>query len=60
MSLPNLRPKGMGLGADKITIAQKNGENNQMKKEEEDLKVIVGSFVKIIAGKHVGTYGQVN
>lgn len=49
----------MGLGADKLTAVQKNGETNQIKKEEDELKVIVGSFIKIIAGKHVGIYGQV-
>lgn len=50
----------MGLGADKVTIQQKNGEKATEKKEEqEELKIVKGSFVKMVAGKHAGTYGQV-
>ncbi|XP_077291527.1 G-patch domain and KOW motifs-containing protein [Arctopsyche grandis] len=61
LALPTLRPKGMGLGADKVTIQQKNGEKPSEKKEEqEELKIVKGSFVKMIAGKHAGTYGQIS
>lgn len=53
-----LRPKGLGLGADKVTL-QKRNEKPQ--KEEEELKIEKGSFVKIIAGRQSTKYkyGQI-
>lgn len=54
--VPEVRPVGMGLGADKIAL-QKLGGN--VKKEEEELKIEKGSFIKIIVGKRSNTYGQV-
>ncbi|XP_006613366.1 deaminated glutathione amidase-like [Apis dorsata] len=53
--IPELRPKGMGLGADKVT-QQKNTDSN---KQEEELKIEKGTFVKIIAGKQSNNYGQI-
>ncbi|KAG6796579.1 deaminated glutathione amidase [Apis mellifera caucasica] len=53
--IPELRPKGMGLGADKVT-QQKNTSSN---KQEEELKIEKGTFVKIIAGKQSNNYGQI-
>ncbi|XP_076664363.1 G-patch domain and KOW motifs-containing protein-like [Andrena cerasifolii] len=53
---PELRPKGMGLGADKVTL-QKQTTNS--KKQEEELKIEKGTFVKIIAGKQSNAYGQI-
>ncbi|XP_015589342.1 G-patch domain and KOW motifs-containing protein [Cephus cinctus] len=56
-ALPELRPKGMGLGADKVTLQKQNGTPKT--KEEEDLKLVKGAFVKIIAGKQSNNYGQI-
>lgn len=46
----------MGLGADKVTL-QKQTTNS--KKQEEELKIEKGTFVKIIAGKQSDAYGQI-
>ncbi|XP_076546824.1 G-patch domain and KOW motifs-containing protein-like isoform X2 [Osmia lignaria lignaria] len=54
--IPELRPKGMGLGADKVTLQKKNTDS---KKQEEELKIEKGTFVKIIAGKQSNNYGQI-
>ncbi|XP_018337671.1 PREDICTED: uncharacterized protein LOC108745801 isoform X2 [Trachymyrmex septentrionalis] len=54
--VPELRPIGMGLGADK-TALQKQNEKTQ--KEEEELRIQKGSFIKIIAGKRSNAYGQI-
>lgn len=55
--MPQPRPRGMGLGADKVdsscapsTLAQDEGE---------ELKVIKGASVQVISGSHKGQYGQV-
>lgn len=50
---PTLRPKGMGLGANKMANAEKKP------KDEEELKLVKGAFAKITAGLHKGTYCQV-
>ncbi|XP_012140515.1 G-patch domain and KOW motifs-containing protein [Megachile rotundata] len=54
--VPELRPKGMGLGADKVTLQKKTTDS---KKTEEELKIEKGTFVKIIAGKQSNNYGQI-
>lgn len=54
--VPELRPKGMGLGADKATLQKKSADS---KKTEEELKIEKGTFVKIIAGKQSNNYGQI-
>lgn len=54
--VPELRPIGMGLGADKVAV-QKPGGKSQ--KEEEELVIQKGSFIKIITGKRANTYGQI-
>ncbi|CAK9824987.1 Omega-amidase NIT2 [Anthophora retusa] len=54
--VPELRPKGMGLGADKVTLQKQNTDS---KKPEEELKIEKGTFVKIIAGKQANSYGQI-
>lgn len=51
---PELRPKGMGLGADKlIKSAQKKRHS------EEELKLKNGSYVQFVIGRLDGQYGQV-
>lgn len=54
-SLPALRPKGMGLGADKVLkAAVESGKST-----DKDLKMAKGSFVRIIAGVHKDCYGLI-
>ncbi|XP_078052452.1 G-patch domain and KOW motifs-containing protein-like [Augochlora pura] len=55
-AIPELRPKGMGLGADKVALQKKSVDT---KKQEEELKIEKGTFVKIIAGKQSNNYGQI-
>ncbi|NP_001233090.1 uncharacterized protein LOC100568797 [Acyrthosiphon pisum] len=53
-SLPEIRSKGMGLGADKLIKSVQKTQNS-----EEELKLKQGSFVQFIIGKLNGQYGQV-
>ncbi|XP_071574786.1 G-patch domain and KOW motifs-containing protein-like [Temnothorax nylanderi] len=55
-TVPELRPIGMGLGADKIALQKHDGKTS---KEEEELRIEKGSFIKIIAGKRSNAYGQI-
>ncbi|KAM3965606.1 G-patch domain and KOW motifs-containing protein [Aphomia sociella] len=54
---PQLRPKGLGLGADKV-IAD-NQKKKSSKDKEEDLSIVKNSYVKITSGKNSGCYGKV-
>ncbi|RLU17346.1 hypothetical protein DMN91_009580 [Ooceraea biroi] len=54
--VPELRPKGMGLGADKMALQKQNGK---VQKQEEELRMEKGTFIKIIAGKQSHAYGQI-
>ncbi|XP_045775573.1 G-patch domain and KOW motifs-containing protein [Maniola jurtina] len=54
---PQLRPKGLGLGADKV-IKEKEKSKSSRDKEEE-LSIVKNSFVKITTGKYSGLYGKV-
>ncbi|XP_059061448.1 G-patch domain and KOW motifs-containing protein [Achroia grisella] len=54
---PALRPKGLGLGADKV-IADKQKKKSSKDKEEE-LSIVKNSYVKITTGKYSGYYGKV-
>lgn len=56
-NMPQPRPRGVGLGADKLAslsvpspVPQEGGE---------ELKVIKGAYVQIISGSHKGQYGQI-
>jgi len=53
-SLPEIRSKGMGLGADKLVKSVPKTQSS-----EEELKLKLGSFVQFIIGKLNGQYGQV-
>ncbi|XP_012281720.1 G-patch domain and KOW motifs-containing protein [Orussus abietinus] len=55
-TIPELRPKGMGLGADKVTLQK---QKEVKRKDEEQLKLVKGAFVKIIAGKYNNNYGEI-
>uniref|UniRef100_A0A0K8T946 G-patch domain-containing protein n=1 Tax=Lygus hesperus TaxID=30085 RepID=A0A0K8T946_LYGHE len=52
---PQLRPKGMGLGADKALVAQK--QPGKISAEEMVMKK--GSMVKVIHGPHSQLYGKI-
>ena len=55
-----VRPKGLGLGADRSVLEKASKSIAQSNKEgEEQLKVIVGAFVQLLSGTHQGLYGQV-
>ncbi|XP_013169696.1 PREDICTED: G patch domain and KOW motifs-containing protein [Papilio xuthus] len=54
--LPNLRPKGLGLGADKV---MKDNQKNVAKDNDKDLAIVKNACVKITAGKFNGCYGKV-
>lgn len=53
------RPKGLGLGANPAILNQANGKSEKPKGHEEELKLVVNAFVKVLEGKHKGMYGQV-
>ncbi|XP_043470186.1 G-patch domain and KOW motifs-containing protein [Leptopilina heterotoma] len=55
--IPELRPRGMGLGADKITIQKQIAASKVA--EEGNLKLVKGAFIKIITGKQSGNYGHI-
>ncbi|CAF4826283.1 unnamed protein product [Pieris macdunnoughi] len=54
--LPQLRPKGLGLGADKVV---KENQKKSTRENDEDLAIVMKAFVKITMGKYAGFYGQV-
>ncbi|VVC32542.1 Spp2/MOS2, G-patch domain,G-patch domain [Cinara cedri] len=53
-SLPEPRPKGMGLGADKLIKSVQKEQNS-----EEELKLTHGSYVQFVLGRLDGQYGEV-
>ncbi|XP_022903385.1 G-patch domain and KOW motifs-containing protein [Onthophagus taurus] len=54
---PELRPKGLGLGATKIV--QENKPKIGVDNHGNELKIVKGAFLKIIAGAFKGKYGEV-
>lgn len=55
MKEPALRPKGLGLGANKMANAEKKPKTS----EELELTLVKGAFAKITAGHNKGLYCQV-
>lgn len=53
--LPNRRPNGMGLGADKLVRAAVKKKENR----DEELTLKIGSYVQFVLGRLDGQYGQV-
>lgn len=55
---PQLRPKGLGLGADKVV---KSNQKQKTAKDSkgEDLTIVKNAYVKINTGKYSGYYGKV-
>uniref|UniRef100_A0A1B6MA96 G-patch domain-containing protein n=1 Tax=Graphocephala atropunctata TaxID=36148 RepID=A0A1B6MA96_9HEMI len=54
VKLPTVRPKGMGLGADKAIKEASNNRNI-----DENLKMAKGSYIRVVAGTHKDSYGQI-
>ncbi|XP_064073000.1 G-patch domain and KOW motifs-containing protein [Vanessa tameamea] len=54
---PQLRPKGLGLGADKVI--KENQKKKSSNGKEEDFSIVKNSFVKITSGKYSGFYAKV-
>ncbi|KAI8434264.1 hypothetical protein MSG28_012358 [Choristoneura fumiferana] len=54
---PELRPKGLGLGADKVV--KENQKKNVTKDKDENLSIVKNAYVKITTGKYAGCYGRV-
>ncbi|XP_053697865.1 G-patch domain and KOW motifs-containing protein-like [Sabethes cyaneus] len=55
--LPEVRPKGMGLGAER---APKGGSRQLIPPGKDEVLVMAkGAFVKVLAGKHKDSYGTV-
>lgn len=55
--LPELRPKGLGLGANKMVNANK--PEKSLDKSGKELQLVKGAFAKIIAGNHRNEYCEV-
>jgi len=57
------RPKGLGLGADRSALLQKNGETkgNMTNNDDDDNLVLEkGAYCLIMKGKHKDHYGVVS
>ncbi|GAB0087949.1 G patch domain and KOW motifs-containing protein [Sergentomyia squamirostris] len=52
------RPKGLGLGADKMVRSSSKSTNNTSG-NQDILKIKKSAYVKILGGKFLGMYGQV-
>ncbi|KRT81548.1 hypothetical protein AMK59_5024 [Oryctes borbonicus] len=55
---PELRPKGMGLGANKL-VNRKQELLKSSNGQEEELLLVKGSYAKVIAGSNKGNYCKV-
>lgn len=59
MAEPKLRPKGMGLGAEKVHLNKDSTPTTAGNPEKEDLTVKIGAFAIVNRGSKKGYYGQV-
>ena len=57
----HLRPKGLGLGADRSQAASEKNKKSDKKnvEEDEDLDMKKGSYCVVVSGKHKDLYGVV-
>ncbi|XP_046384536.1 G-patch domain and KOW motifs-containing protein [Ischnura elegans] len=56
---PQLRPKGLGLGADRAPSTKgQPAESSQQGAQQAELALTVGCGVQIVAGGHKGLYGK--
>ncbi|CAH2087436.1 unnamed protein product [Euphydryas editha] len=56
---PQLRPKGLGLGADKMIKKNQKKKSSKDEEKDENLSIVKNSFVRITSGKYSGYYGKV-
>ena len=56
--VPELRPKGLGLGAGFNKKSKANDDDRYKQQSESNLTYKKGAFLKIIDGKHRGEYGE--
>ncbi|XP_060528297.1 LOW QUALITY PROTEIN: G-patch domain and KOW motifs-containing protein-like [Cylas formicarius] len=57
-NIPEVRPKGLGLGASKI-IQSAVSKNQAVDKDNEKLVIVKGAFAKVVAGIYKGNYCEV-
>jgi len=61
--VPVVRPKGLGLGADKSILLQTSNNSKDKRPaksaEEDELVLKRGSYCMLLGGKHDGLYGSV-
>ncbi|XP_060529653.1 G-patch domain and KOW motifs-containing protein-like [Cylas formicarius] len=57
-NIPEVRPKGLGLGASKI-IQSAVSKNKAVDKDNEKLVIVKGAFAKVVAGIYKGNYCEV-
>ncbi|XP_053611581.1 G-patch domain and KOW motifs-containing protein-like [Plodia interpunctella] len=55
---PQLRPKGLGLGADKV-VSENQKKKATKDNNQEELSIVKNSYVKITTGKYSRYYGKV-
>ena len=55
-----LRPKGLGLGADKSATLQKQGSQNPKAEGKEELPLKRGAYCVVHSGRHKHLYGVVS
>jgi len=59
MREPTLRPKGLGLGAERPQTNTDTQPQNIGNKDTENLTMKLGAFVTITKGSNKGKYGKV-
>ena len=61
--VPVVRPKGLGLGADKSVLLQTSDNKHKHRSgstQEDELVLKRGSYCMLIGGKHDAHYGTVS
>ncbi len=59
--IPEVRPKGLGLGAglsNKKNRPNEEDERSKSSNQDNSLKYVKGAYVQILSGKHQDEYGQ--
>ncbi len=57
--IPQVRPKGLGLGAGLSNKKHRPGEDEERSSNQENsLKYVKGAYLQILSGKHQDEYGQ--
>ncbi|CAG9770241.1 unnamed protein product [Ceutorhynchus assimilis] len=55
VTIPELRPKGLGLGAIKVEVSEKKATD----KDGKELTLVKGGFAKAVMGPQNGNYGEI-